>query len=160
MFTFSFLRFRPCWLFRAPFFSKRTYMVGDSMSKVERARTIALRQEKIQMNEISTRLGRHCATVFHIVAARGKCCYFPKTPPWQAKKDFHKDICTYPACSDETSFYNILSNKEIISRTVEKWGWTYHSDRLRRDLNLSASKAAPKPLLTKAMNWKRLVFCK
>ena len=137
-------------------------MVGKYMSKVQKARTLALREEKVPIKDICFRIKRSKPTIMRLLSQAKEHpaghipCHKPiKRRPRKTsrksdkllKREVEKD-----SMISSTQLRRIHPNlfKNVLLRTIRH--------RLQKDLNMRLRRAAKKPLLTDKMKQKRLEF--
>lgn len=139
-------------------------MVKSYLSGEEKARILALREEKVTIKEISTRTGRSQASIKRLISASRNL------PVGEIPK--HKPITGRPRKTgkktDDLIRREVMQNPSISSTEIKK----RHSKllenvsvrtvrhRLLHDLKLQSRRAAKKPLLTKHIKKKRVAFAK
>lgn len=138
-------------------------MVGTTTNIGERARIIALREEGVQIKEIAARVGHHRATVSRILAASRTIdnhVPLPKPRLGKKKKTSDRTDALIKRCVMINPFISSVEIKKDYPELLNNVSERTIRDRLHRDMNLRAHRAARKPALTKLMINKRLKFCK
>ena len=132
------------------------------MSKVQKARTLALREEKVPIKDICFRIKRSKPTIMRLLsqAKEHPAGYIPchkpiKGRPRKTSRKSDKLLKTEvekDSMISSTQLRRIHPNlfKNVLLRTICHW--------LQKDLNMRLRRAAKKPLLTDKMKQKRLEF--